>query len=51
MRSTSMSVAEVIEEQNEIIKRQADQIARLSILLLRYVEQEEIDRIMQEEEQ
>lgn len=46
-----MSVAEVIEEQNEIIKRQADQIARLSILLLRYVEQEEIDRIMQEEEQ
>lgn len=46
-----MSVAEVIEEQKEIIKRQADQIARLSILLLRYVEQEEIDRIMQEEEQ
>ena len=48
MRGTSMSIAEVIEEQKFLIQRQAEQIACLSILLHRYVEQEEIDRILKE---
>ena len=45
------SLVELIEEQAIIIQRQADAIARLSLVLLQYVEQEEIDRILQEEEE
>ena len=44
-----MSVTEVIEEQKKTIQRQAEQIASLSLLLLQYVEQEEIDRMMMQE--
>jgi len=44
------SLIEVIEEQAQIIQRQAESISRLSLLLQQYMEQEEIDRILQEED-
>ena len=45
------AIAQTIEELTAINKRQEDMIARLSLVLLQYVEQEEIDRILQEEEE
>lgn len=49
--SPMSNLTELIEEQAIIIQRQADSIARLSLVLLQYIEQEEIDRILQEEEE
>ena len=43
-------IAQTIEEQSTIIKRQEGIIARLSLVLLQYITQEEIDQITQEED-
>ena len=48
--SRMSNLAELIEEQAEIIQRQADTISRLSLTLLQYITQEEIDQITQEED-
>ena len=38
-------IAEVLAEQTEIIKKQADRIEKLTNLLLQYMTQEEIDSV------
>ena len=38
-------IVEVLAEQTEIIKQQADRIEKLTYLLLQYMTQEEIDSV------